>query len=244
MSARDMIVVTALLWCVRRIKHKNVITHRNSLEARLAPARSALRSIRSQCRRLQSRRTSRMLTGSCLCKSIRFEISGTHSKVIVCHCSLCRKTSGSSSAAYIVIGYDELTWLSGQELVKSGPKHSFCRECGAHAPDSNPRKTHRASWTTIPSSQWASTSLWAPRPIGRCSVTMAHRDMKRGALALRRRATKSRSRARHWWMIPRRHHLRSSLVSSTGDSTIANQSSRAIGVDAARTSRPLLSCVT
>ncbi len=185
MSARDMIVVTALLWCVRRIKHKNVITHRNSLEARLAPARSALRSIRSQCRRLQSRRTSRMLTGSCLCKSIRFEISGTHSKVIVCHCSLCRKTSGSSSAAYIVIGYDELTWLSGQELVKSGPKHSFCRECGAHAPDSNPRKT-----------------------------------------------------------LYRRHHLRSSLVSSTGDSTIANQSSRAIGVDAARTSRPLLSCVT
>jgi hypothetical protein len=72
-----------------------------------------------------------MLTGSCLCKGIRFEISGAHSKVIVCHCSLCRKTSGTSSAAYIVIGYHQLTWLSGQDLVKSGPKHSFCRECGA-----------------------------------------------------------------------------------------------------------------
>jgi hypothetical protein len=24
--------------------------------------------------------------------------------------------------------------------VKSGPKHAFCRECGAPAPDSNPRK--------------------------------------------------------------------------------------------------------
>jgi hypothetical protein len=82
-----------------------------------------------------------MLLGRCLCKGIRFEISGTHSKVIVCHCSLCRKTSGISSASYIVTGYDQLTWLSGQELVKSGPKHSFCRECGAHAPDSNPRKT-------------------------------------------------------------------------------------------------------
>ena len=82
-----------------------------------------------------------MLTGSCLCKGIRFQISGTHSKVIVCHCSLRRKTSGTSSAAYIVTGYDQLTWLSGQDLVKSGPKHSFCRECGAHAPDSNPRKT-------------------------------------------------------------------------------------------------------
>jgi|KBSMisStaDraftv2_1062788.scaffolds.fasta_scaffold129381_4 hypothetical protein len=82
-----------------------------------------------------------MLLGSCLCKGIRFQISGTHSKVIVCHCSLCRKTSGTSSASYIVTGYDQLTWLSGQDLVKSGAKHSFCRECGAHAPDANPRKT-------------------------------------------------------------------------------------------------------
>ena len=32
-----------------------------------------------------------MLLGSCLCKGIRFQISGTHSKVIVCPCSLCRK---------------------------------------------------------------------------------------------------------------------------------------------------------
>ena len=48
---------------------------------------------------------------------------------------------GHHSASYIVTGYDQLTWLSGQDLVKSGAKHSFCRECGAHAPDANPRKT-------------------------------------------------------------------------------------------------------
>jgi hypothetical protein len=30
---------------------------------------------------------------------------------------------------------------SGQELVNSGPKHAFWRVCGAHAPDSNARKT-------------------------------------------------------------------------------------------------------
>jgi hypothetical protein len=82
-----------------------------------------------------------MLKGSCLCKGIRFEISGLHSKVSICHCSLCRKTSGTGSSASIVVGYDQLTWISGQELVSSGPKHAFCRVCGAHAPDSIEGKT-------------------------------------------------------------------------------------------------------
>jgi hypothetical protein len=40
-----------------------------------------------------------------------------------------------------VVGYDQLNWLSGLDLVTNGPKHSFCRVCGAYAPDSNPRKT-------------------------------------------------------------------------------------------------------
>jgi hypothetical protein len=82
-----------------------------------------------------------MLKGSCLCGNMRFEINGMHSKVSICHCSLCRKTSGTGSSAAIVVAYDDLKWLSGLELVANGPKHSFCRACGAHAPDSNPRKT-------------------------------------------------------------------------------------------------------
>jgi hypothetical protein len=61
-----------------------------------------------------------MLTGSCLCKGIRFEISGTHSKVIVCHCSLCRKTSGTSSACYIVIGYHSET-MARRDLTRAVP---------------------------------------------------------------------------------------------------------------------------
>jgi len=44
-----------------------------------------------------------MLKGSCLCGGIRFEITGMHSKVVVCHCSGCRKTSGAGSAAQVVV---------------------------------------------------------------------------------------------------------------------------------------------
>jgi hypothetical protein len=72
---------------------------------------------------------------------MRFEITGMHSKVSICRCSLCRRTSGTGSSAAIVVGYDQLNWLSGLDLVTNGPKHSFCRVCGAYAPDSNPRKT-------------------------------------------------------------------------------------------------------
>ena len=78
-----------------------------------------------------------MLKGSCLCGGIRFEITGKHTKIRICHCSLCRKTSGAGSGAYIVVAYDGLSWLSGRELVVNGPKHAFCRVCGAHAPDDN-----------------------------------------------------------------------------------------------------------
>jgi hypothetical protein len=82
-----------------------------------------------------------MIKGSCLCGGIQFEVSGLHSKVVICHCSRCRKTSGTSSAAQIVVRYDALLWRSGEDLVVNGPKHAFCRVCGAHAPDANARKT-------------------------------------------------------------------------------------------------------
>lgn len=82
-----------------------------------------------------------MLKGSCLCGGIRFETTGLHSKIGFCHCSKCRKCSGTSSAGGIKVGFDDLRWLSGQELLTAGPKHSFCRVCGSPMPDVNGRKT-------------------------------------------------------------------------------------------------------
>lgn len=73
-----------------------------------------------------------MLKGSCLCKGIQFEIDGLHSRISRCHCSLCRKTTGGGPTAEIVAS--GFRWLSGSDLVVDGPKHAFCRVCGAHAP--------------------------------------------------------------------------------------------------------------
>ena len=87
-----------------------------------------------------------MLKGSCLCGGMRFQVTGNHSKIGICHCSLCRKCSGVGSSAKIVIAFGELAWLSGRELVStferpSGYGNAFCRVCGSPAPDTDKRQT-------------------------------------------------------------------------------------------------------
>jgi hypothetical protein len=87
-----------------------------------------------------------MLSGSCLCGGIRFEISGSHSKIGACHCSLCRKSSGVGSTAVITISFEQLRWVSGEELVTtferpSGYGSAFCRTCGSPAPDTDRERT-------------------------------------------------------------------------------------------------------
>jgi hypothetical protein len=52
----------------------------------------------------------------------------------MCHCSLCRKTTGGGPASEITVNGNGFVWLAGQELVANGPKHAFCRVCGCHAP--------------------------------------------------------------------------------------------------------------
>lgn len=75
-----------------------------------------------------------MLEGSCLCIGIRFTITGRRSLISICHCSLCRKTTGGGGAAEITVDAQGFTWITGRDLVGDGPKHTFCRTCGAHIP--------------------------------------------------------------------------------------------------------------
>jgi hypothetical protein len=75
-----------------------------------------------------------MIEGSCLCKGIRFRVVGRHSEISMCHCSLCRKTTGGGPASEITVEGKGFVWLAGQELVAEGPKHAFCRVCGCHTP--------------------------------------------------------------------------------------------------------------
>lgn len=49
-----------------------------------------------------------MYKGSCLCGSIHFQLQGTLTDIIHCHCSLCRKASGSAYATNGFINAEDL----------------------------------------------------------------------------------------------------------------------------------------
>ncbi|MCA9563908.1 MAG: GFA family protein, partial [Myxococcales bacterium] len=79
--------------------------------------------------------------GSCLCGGVRFEIEGPHMLFQYCHCSRCRKGTGSAHASNLFAAPSNFRWISGEELVKvwelPTAKYfckAFCSECGSAAP--------------------------------------------------------------------------------------------------------------
>lgn len=79
-------------------------------------------------------------SGSCLCGEVRFTISGAFDRFYLCHCSHCRKDTGSAHAANLFSATAELTWLSGLASITTytlpNTRHarSFCTVCGSALP--------------------------------------------------------------------------------------------------------------
>ena len=79
-------------------------------------------------------------TGSCLCGEVRFDVEGDFESFYLCHCSHCRKDTGSAHAANLFSTAARLTWRSGEGAISTftlpGTRHarSFCRTCGSAAP--------------------------------------------------------------------------------------------------------------
>ena len=91
-------------------------------------------------------RARKMLKGSCLCGGVQFEISGQASGISQCHCSLCRKASGTAAIATFSVPAGQLKWLSGEDIVKtferpSGYGNTFCSVCGSPVPDADAKRT-------------------------------------------------------------------------------------------------------
>jgi hypothetical protein len=58
-----------------------------------------------------------MLTGRCLCESVRFEIEGRLGPIIYCHCSICPPATGSSLASHSSVQVGNLRIINGPELI-------------------------------------------------------------------------------------------------------------------------------
>lgn len=75
-----------------------------------------------------------MFTGSCMCNSIRFELSSELKSPRYCHCSNCVKFAGASPAAWAMANKNDLKVLSENVAVtkyNSGRGlRCFCQNCG------------------------------------------------------------------------------------------------------------------
>lgn len=79
--------------------------------------------------------------GSCLCQNIAYKITGNLGIFQYCHCSRCRKFTGSAHASNLLVAPEQFKWLRGKEFVGSyvpeETKHfatAFCTNCGSSLP--------------------------------------------------------------------------------------------------------------
>ena len=80
-----------------------------------------------------------MLEGGCLCGAVRYEIDGRTSAIWMCHCSKCRRGSGSAFAASTLCRLPSFRWVRGEESIAAwtsptGYPSRFCRTCGSLLP--------------------------------------------------------------------------------------------------------------
>jgi hypothetical protein len=82
--------------------------------------------------------------GSCLCGQIRFLIDGKFGPIGQCHCSKCRKLSGTDGNAVFHTKKSSFHWISGEHQIRTyhPPNQptwssSFCATCGSPVPNAD-----------------------------------------------------------------------------------------------------------
>ena len=84
-----------------------------------------------------------MMSGHCNCGAVAWELSAEPLGVFVCHCSICRRATGTNGNAVLVIGNDDFRWTEGGEYISTWkkPGHDwqtwFCKICGSQLPGVN-----------------------------------------------------------------------------------------------------------
>ena len=78
-----------------------------------------------------------MLTGSCGCGAVRYEVATPFVEMHNCHCSRCRKTHGAAYATYTQTRADGVRVTQGADQIRdfaSSPmvRRRFCAACGSN----------------------------------------------------------------------------------------------------------------
>lgn len=81
------------------------------------------------------------LTGSCLCGAIAYSVTGDPTRFMHCHCSRCRKSSGTGHASNLFVNDASIDWKGDTALIRSYKipdaerfTRTFCSQCGGPLP--------------------------------------------------------------------------------------------------------------
>lgn len=80
--------------------------------------------------------------GSCYCGGVKIKVSGEIKSIIHCHCSKCRKSSGTAYATNGVVNINDFEIIAGSELISkfgkvAGKYRHFCSQCASPIYSSN-----------------------------------------------------------------------------------------------------------
>ena len=59
-----------------------------------------------------------VLDGSCLCGAVRYRVRGPFMRFVHCHCSRCRKATGSRHATNLIAEPANLEWIAGRDQTQ------------------------------------------------------------------------------------------------------------------------------
>lgn len=77
-----------------------------------------------------------LVTGGCLCGGVRFEVQGPFIRANHCHCSRCRRHSGTAVLTQGRVWREQFRLLAGAGLIRTygrgeGAVKAFCTVCGS-----------------------------------------------------------------------------------------------------------------
>ena len=80
-----------------------------------------------------------MIKGSCLCGDVSYEIDGKISPIWLCHCTKCRRRTGSAFHASTICSPENFRWTRGEDAITQyqdtpGYVAHFCGRCGSPVP--------------------------------------------------------------------------------------------------------------
>ena len=78
-----------------------------------------------------------MLHGSCLCRAVRYEVTGEIGEIHHCHCTRCRKAHGAAFSTFGRLARSQLRMATEGDALRtyrSSPpvERTFCATCGSN----------------------------------------------------------------------------------------------------------------